>query len=39
MNKDYENIIDVFEPVKQIFSTFIIICIVLGYIMTLKPIN
>ena len=33
MNKDYE---DLFEPIKQILSTFIILCIIIGYIMTLK---
>lgn len=36
MDKEYEEIIDVFEPVKQILSTFIILCIVYGYILTLK---
>ncbi len=36
MNKEHE---DLFEPIKQIFSTFIILCIIIGYIMTLKPIS
>ena len=36
MNNDYE---DLFEPIKQILSIFIILCIIIGYIMTLKPIH
>ena len=34
MNKEYED--DIFEPIKQFLSTIIILCIIYGYILTLK---